>query len=156
MRVLIAVDESDCSKKALESVLDRCWSKTSRFRVISVFEPSDTVTAYSPALYSPGAYDAIAKAEHEEVVQRQEFVNDAIELLTRHLIAAEVTGEVLTGEASDRILNEAREWKADLIICGTHGRRGIAKVFCGSVAETVANNSECSVEIVKTKSTDAA
>lgn len=156
MRVLIAIEESDCSKRVLETVLDRCWPNRSLFRIISVFEPSQVLTAYSPGLYTPDACDAIAKAEHEEFLGKQTYVNDAVELLKHHLVAAEVTGDVLTGIVSEKILDEAREWSADLIICGTHSRRGLAKMFCGSVAEAVANNAECSVEIVKTKSSEAA
>lgn len=156
MRVLIAIEESDCSKKVLEAVLDRCWAKRSYFRVISVFEPSQALTAYSPGLYSPDACDVIARAEHEEFLEKQTYVKDVVELLKNHVEAAEITGEVLTGNVSEKILDEAREWRADLIFCGTHSRRGLAKLFCGSVAEAVANNAECSVEVVKTKSSDAA
>ncbi|HEY9732552.1 MAG TPA: universal stress protein [Drouetiella sp.] len=157
MKVLIALEGLDnISRNALGAVLDRSWNTWSKFRVVSVFAPSDTVTAYTPALYSPSAYDAIAKAEHEEFTERQSQVADVVELLKKNLVAAEITGAVLTGDVSDKILEEADEWGADLIVCGTHGRQGIAKFFCGSIAEKIATQAKCSVEVVKMMTTDAA
>jgi nucleotide-binding universal stress UspA family protein len=157
MKVLFALEGLDgISKNALSAVLDRCWSEQSKFRVISVFAPSETVTAYTPALYSPSAYDAIARAEHEEFVERQAQVADVVELLKKNLTVAEVTGAVLSGDVSEKILEEADRWEADLIVCGTHGRHGLSKFFCGSVAEKIATLAKCSVEVVKTISIDAA
>jgi nucleotide-binding universal stress UspA family protein len=156
MKVIVAIDLSDCSKKALQTVLDRCWPKRSKFLVLSVFEPYDFMSAYTPALYTPDTFDAIAKAEHEQFVKQQSLVDDAVALLKDGLVEAEVTGVMRTGDICDKILEEAKAWNADLIICGTHGRHGISKLFSGSIAETIGNHAPCSVEIVKSKTTNAA
>jgi nucleotide-binding universal stress UspA family protein len=47
------------------------------------------------------------------------------------------------------ILEEARQWGADLIVLGSHGRGGMERFLMGSVAETVATHAECSVEVVR-------
>jgi len=49
----------------------------------------------------------------------------------------------------DTILAVAQEIGADMIILGSHGRKGITKLFLGSVSETVLAQAPCSVEIVK-------
>jgi len=56
-----------------------------------------------------------------------------------------VEAEVRTG-----ILDLAAEWQADLIVLGSHGRRGLSRFMLGSVAESLARHARCSVLIVRT------
>ena len=49
----------------------------------------------------------------------------------------------------ERIIDSAAEWRADLIVVGSHGRSGIPRFLLGSVAEFVARHAKCSVEIVR-------
>ena len=49
------------------------------------------------------------------------------------------------------ILEEAREWGADLIVVGSHGRRGLERFLLGSVADSIAIHAECSVEVIRQK-----
>lgn len=61
-------------------------------------------------------------------------------------------GQVLlrTGDARDLINETARELGADLIVMGTHGRRGLSRALLGSVAETVVRSAPCAVLTVRT------
>jgi nucleotide-binding universal stress UspA family protein len=56
---------------------------------------------------------------------------------------------VREGKASDSIIDEAREWPADLIVMGTHGYTGFQKLVLGSVAQSVVSHAPCSVEVVR-------
>jgi len=47
------------------------------------------------------------------------------------------------------ILAAAEEWKVDLIVMGSHGRRGFDRLILGSVSESVALHAKCSVEVVR-------
>ncbi len=60
-------------------------------------------------------------------------------------------GEVLlrTGDARDVINQTAKEVGADLIVMGTHGRRGVTRALLGSVAETVVRTAPCAVLTVR-------
>jgi nucleotide-binding universal stress UspA family protein len=58
-------------------------------------------------------------------------------------------GKLETEEIADVILQEAREWAADLIVMGTHGRRGVAHMFLGSVAEGVIRDSPVPVMVIR-------
>jgi len=49
----------------------------------------------------------------------------------------------------DSILEAAAKWDADLVVVGSHGQRGIRSLLLGSVAESVARDAKCSVEIVR-------
>jgi nucleotide-binding universal stress UspA family protein len=55
---------------------------------------------------------------------------------------------VRTGDPAYEIVREARDWGADLIVVGTHGRRGASRVFLGSVAETVLRHAPCAALVV--------
>ena len=53
------------------------------------------------------------------------------------------------GNARVLILDLAKEWAADLIVVGSHGRRGLDRLIMGSVSESVALYAHCSVEVVR-------
>jgi nucleotide-binding universal stress UspA family protein len=59
-----------------------------------------------------------------------------------------VEPRVRVGEPSREIAAEAREWDADLLVLGTHGRTGAARVLLGSVAEGVLRAARCSVLVI--------
>jgi nucleotide-binding universal stress UspA family protein len=50
------------------------------------------------------------------------------------------------------IIDSAAEWHADLIVVGSHGRKGLGRFFMGSVSEAVARHAPCSVQIVRVPS----
>lgn len=88
-------------------------------------------------------------------------VNAAMRELAAFLPAHAVDGHVPAacvrfGVPTDAILHEARAWSADLVVLGTHGRRGAARFLVGSVAETVLRNAPCSVLVVPPAPTGAA
>ena len=57
----------------------------------------------------------------------------------------EVEYHVLGGEAAEQILKAAHETRADVIVMGTHGRRGVAHLLMGSMAEQVVRTAPCPV-----------
>jgi nucleotide-binding universal stress UspA family protein len=62
------------------------------------------------------------------------------------------TGTVENGDAKSKILEAAKNWRADLIVLGSHGRKGLEHFLMGSVSEAVARHAGCSVEIVRIRS----
>lgn len=58
-------------------------------------------------------------------------------------------GIVLIGYAAEEILNRAKEEKADMIVMGTHGRKGIDRILFGSVAEKVVKNATIPVLTIR-------
>ena len=55
---------------------------------------------------------------------------------------------------SDMLIDAATEWQADLLIVGTHGRRGIERFFVGSVAERLVRKSQISLLLVRGEEPD--
>jgi nucleotide-binding universal stress UspA family protein len=62
----------------------------------------------------------------------------------------QVEHQLVEGDAATEILRLARETQSDVIVMGTHGRRGLARVLMGSVAEQVVRKAPCPVVTVKT------
>jgi nucleotide-binding universal stress UspA family protein len=56
---------------------------------------------------------------------------------------------IKVGDIREVIIDSAAEWRADLIIVGSHGQRGIQRFLLGSVSEFVARHANCSVEIIR-------
>ena len=56
---------------------------------------------------------------------------------------------VRPGDPRHGIIDCAAEWHADLIVLGSHGRRGIDRFLLGSVSDSVVRHARCSVEIVR-------
>lgn len=125
-RVLLATDGSETSAAAARAVAGRPWPEGSEFRVVSVEEPW---TIKSSRL------------------EPQEAVTSAEQVLAS--AGLKVTGAVFSGNAKEVILEESRKWDADLIVVGSHGRRGFKRFLLGSVSEAVAMNAHCSVVVVR-------
>jgi nucleotide-binding universal stress UspA family protein len=142
MKILFATDGSECSKAAASSVAERPWPENSEVKVIGV---GDTFW------YSAGEERVPIEgfdADREIYLTREKrAVHDAEEIF----VGAELktTGAVLGGYPKSAIVDEAKEWGADLVVVGTHGRRGVERILVGSVSEAVAMHAHCSVEVVR-------
>ncbi|HEX6039768.1 universal stress protein [Longimicrobium sp.] len=81
---------------------------------------------------------------------------DLLEFLDAESPGAAITPRVRGGDPASEIVHEAREWEADLLVMGTHGRRGAARVFLGSVAESVLSHAPCAVLVIPPLSAELA
>lgn len=59
--------------------------------------------------------------------------------------------EALGAEAGERIIEQAGAWPADLIVCGTHGRRGVRRILMGSDAEYILRHSPVPVLMIRAR-----
>ena len=82
----------------------------------------------------------------EESEQAQGLVAKAARELRDAGFQVETAIEV--GDAKAVILDAAAKWPADLIVLGSHGRKGLERFLMGSVSEAVARHAHCSVQIV--------
>lgn len=146
MKVLIALDQSDCSEMAFQSVLKRKWPANAEFRLISVFEPIANMCVGWHAAYVPSV---MIEAEQTLLKTRRKYMDQKLEEAKKHFVDNRVSAEVIDGYAWKSIVDAAKEWNADLIVLGSHGHTGLTRLFLGSVAEAVAGHAGCSVEIIK-------
>ncbi|HYL39026.1 MAG TPA: universal stress protein [Bryobacteraceae bacterium] len=144
MRILLATDGSACSQLAARSLAARPWPAGTEFRVFSVAElsvPLLRMPYFSPHAMEQLRADAMRKAENAEMA--------AEGILTDAGLQASGTVAVPAATPKELILQDAEEWGADLIVCGSHGRRGLSRFLLGSVSEAIATHAGCSVEIIR-------
>jgi nucleotide-binding universal stress UspA family protein len=77
----------------------------------------------------------------------QELVQQAEKVLNKAGYKTQTAVE--EGDPNSKIIDQAKKWKADLIVMGSHGRKGLNRFLMGSVAQTVSRHAPCSVEIVR-------
>lgn len=151
MKILVAIDDSECSQKAFQSVLLRSWPAEVEFKVFSVLEPVPVYADYSMVCPLPSIKPA---AEEQRLKSVQKMLENRVSRLKALVGDDRVSGCIIEGSPAKAIVREAADWDADLVIVGSHGRTGFKKFMLGSVAEKVVIDSPCSVEIVKAKSSD--
>lgn len=145
-RILVAVDGSKGAEVALTEALALARSESSLLRVVHVV---DSPYAYPEVWYTELATDV-------EALQRawrragQEVLDAALALARGAGVETEAAPLEMNGRRiSTVIVEEAQRWRADLIVVGTHGRRGLEEVLLGSVAEGVARTASGSVLLVR-------
>lgn len=146
MKILLAIDGSSCSDVAVKEVARRPWPADSQVRIISVVEPplSIAVEGWVP----PDDY--MERLEQAAREQAGTTIKRAVERVRAGAgDSLQMSTEILRGSAKDAILNEAESWGAELIVLGSHGYRGLKRLWLGSVSHAVASHAKCSVEIVR-------
>jgi nucleotide-binding universal stress UspA family protein len=141
-RLLLATDGSEYSQAAAHSIATRPWPAGIQIRIISVVEP---VMPASDPWFASGAL--IDKVREETASKSRESVEAAREIISRAGITIETN--VFDGSPKKRIVEDARDWRANLIVVGSHGRRGVLRYLLGSVSEAVAMHAHCSVEVIR-------
>jgi nucleotide-binding universal stress UspA family protein len=144
MKILIAMDGSDFSQAALQSVIARPWPPNSQVKVLNVVEPPSLLMGREMGGYDP-EFEMVWKALREQA-------KDIVEKAAEKLRAAKftVSTELVEGDPKSQIIDIANQWHADMIVLGSHGRRGIDRFLMGSVSQAVVRHAHCSVEIIRT------
>ena len=142
MRILIGVDDSAHSKAAVEFVRMMTWPKDSKAIVLSVVPP---VAAAYAEVYAPSAL--LMEPMEDMTRMHQEIASNAERTLQVGPLSTEA--KVVQGDPRTALIDTARSEGADLIVVGSHGRTGLAKLLIGSVASHVVTHAPCSVLVVK-------
>ncbi len=143
MKILLAIDGSKFSEAAIQAVIAQAHSGDAEVRVLHVVEPPSLLVGREMGGYDP----ALESVWDEETKQAEALVAKAAETLRSH--GMKVTTNVQQGDPQSMIIDASQEWHADLIVVGSHGRKGLEHFLLGSVSEGVARHAGCSVEIVR-------
>jgi nucleotide-binding universal stress UspA family protein len=143
-RVLVATDGSQFSTAAIRAVAACAWPKGSVAKVISIPEPFQPLRQF-PFFES----DEIERLNTAALKAAKKFAAAGADALFNADLQA--TADTPFPESSNGrdIVKEAERWHADLIVVGSHGRRGFDRWYMGSVSEYVALHASCSVEVIR-------
>lgn len=147
MKILVATDGSEYSKAAIEKCCDLIVDPTNtQVKVVSAFEDAYPIAA-EPFAVSAEFYQHIIDAAENQSVH---FAEEAAESIKKHFgdEKPEVSTQVLRGSPEQQIIEEARNWNADVIVVGSHGR-GFWGRMLGSVSDAVVHHAPCSVLVVR-------
>jgi nucleotide-binding universal stress UspA family protein len=112
-------------------------------RVLSAHKEASRGGLWAGATPPDQNWLATASAAAQQVAEKAAAV-------ARELGVAEVTPRSVASEPADAILDEAEDWKADLIVVGSVGMRSRSRFLLGSVPNNVAHHAPCDVFIVNT------
>jgi nucleotide-binding universal stress UspA family protein len=141
-RILVAVDGSDTSRRAFDAALALAKAMGAILQPFYVIENT-------PMYFDAPGYDP-SILRNQMIAQGNELAAEMNKLIREH----GVTGDMTTGEASSLddvptlVLSAAKAAGADLIVMGTHGRRGFQRLILGSVAERCVRQSTLPVLLI--------
>ena len=136
MKILLATDGSKFSEAATQAVISQCRPQGTEVRVLNVVD----LPLLIPTLYA-------AEFRDEGLKNGEDLVRQAEQRLSK--AGYQVETAVEEGDPKSKIVEDAARWHADLIILGSHGRKGMGRFLMGSVSDAVARHAPCSVQVVR-------
>jgi nucleotide-binding universal stress UspA family protein len=142
-RILVPTDGSDAANRGLAEAIPLAKALGANILLAHVVNERRAIPADMPGL-DLRAFVEEARGEGEQILAlaRERVRLEAVEVDTRLL-------EVWSGRVGDEVIRLAKEWPADLIVCGTHGRRGVRRLVLGSDAEHIVRHSPVPVLLVR-------
>jgi nucleotide-binding universal stress UspA family protein len=143
-KILVAVDESETSRHALHHAIELGKKLSASVRMIHVLDmswlPIGPEVAIDTAALSEARRGVGEKviAAARDTAQQAGFGAEAVLIET----------ETPIQQVAETIVREAMRWGADLVVLGTHGRRGFQHLMLGSVAEQTARRSSVPVLLI--------
>jgi nucleotide-binding universal stress UspA family protein len=139
----VPIDGSETSSRGLNEAIKIARVQGSQLRLVHIVNEFVLDCPYAPGLYAENLIETLIKGGRavldaaEKAAQREGVKADTVLI------------ESIGGVAADLILAQATQWPADLIVMGTHGRRGIARLAMGSDAEQVVRTATVPVMLVR-------
>ena len=140
MKILVGVDDSKFSGDLSRAIVTQFRTENTEILVLHVLQPVGPAPPQMDPGYAP------------ELEGERRPAHALVERIAKELRSAGFKADtrVEVGDVREGIIDSAEEWRADLIVVGSHGQSGIQRFLLGSVAEFVARHAKCSVEIVRT------
>ncbi len=143
-RILVPIDGSATSSRGLDEALKIAKSSAAAVQLVHVVDLFHlAMMPLDGGGYGGGLVTALEKTGRR-VLRRAES-----RARKRGVKAHAVLLESTTGPAADAIVRQAQKWGADMIVLGTHGRRGVRRLVMGSDAEQVLRQASVPVLLVR-------
>jgi nucleotide-binding universal stress UspA family protein len=138
-QIVVPVDFTDTSESALDYAIELAKNFKGELAIVHAYE----IPVYA---LPEGAYITAAQVAAQIATAAQGRLDALVE--SRRAANVPITAYLRNGIAWEEINDLAAERKADLIVIGTHGRRGLARALLGSVAENVIRTSNVPVLVI--------
>jgi nucleotide-binding universal stress UspA family protein len=142
-RILVPVDGSHTSTLGLQEAIRIAINQRARLRLIHVVDELVVAQNFEGYINTGDLLDALRDAGKKAIAK-------ALAMTRKHDLRAEASMfESIGGRVAEVIVKEAKKWRADLIVMGTHGRRGVTRMVLGSDAEAVLRATPVPVLLVR-------
>jgi nucleotide-binding universal stress UspA family protein len=142
-KIIVALDGSSTANLALTEAIALARHHKAQLRIVHVVNR----LLFAPTVEIAGAMAQLRKAQREEGKQ---LLAAAKATAFKHRVQAQTVLLAITGDrAAAAIVKDAGQWPADLVVMGTHGRRGINRLMMGSDVEEVIRTCPAPVLVVR-------
>ena len=144
-KILVAVDGSPASGKGLREAIRLARAERAQLFIVHVVDEFQAFAAMDGLVGAPGAdlLSALRDGGKRVLTKAQALAS------RQGMKSKTILREMLSGPAAYPIVREARKLRADLIVLGTHGRRGVRRLVLGSDAEQVVRAASVPVLLVR-------
>lgn len=137
-RILVAIDGGTLALHAARTGLELSRLLGAEIAIVyAVVPPVD----YSGEIGLPA--DVLLEASSSETAEILKVLRRQVDL------PPDASEFIRVGHASEVIIKVAEDWRADLVVIGSHGRGGLERVLMGSVAEAVVRHAPCPVLVIR-------
>jgi nucleotide-binding universal stress UspA family protein len=154
-KILIALDYDPAAEKIAEKGYELAKSMNAEIILLHVIsEPLYYTSAnYSPIMGYEG-FNNLDMVQLTNVDELKKAAQNFLNMSKQHLGDDSIQTIVVEGEFEESIVGTAKEMNADIIVMGSHGRRGLDKLLLGSVTEQVLHKTDIPLFIIPTKNVE--
>lgn len=142
-RILVPIDGSDASMKGLHEALELAKALRAEVKLVHVIDELLADYTLTPSVYSERVIEGQREAGKKTLDTAKALAHEQ-----GYQVEAELL-ETVGARASTLIVEAAKAWNANLIVMGTHGRRGLQRLALGSDAEQVLRTAPVPVLMVR-------
>lgn len=147
-RILVGIDGSETSLRGLDEAVHLAKATGARLLLVHVLNTLILESEIASTAYYQALADSIRALGRKVVEDAAVVTHEAGISFEQKMV------EKIGAHAWQEIVTQAKDWKADLIVIGTHGRRGLKRLVMGSDAELVLRHSPVPVLMVRDQSAD--
>jgi nucleotide-binding universal stress UspA family protein len=145
MKILVSTDGSEFSRAAVEKCCRIVVApEKTAIKIVSVFEVIEPLDIS----ISPEFSEELETSAHKKA---QKYAEDAEAQLRERFPNIDLTTQISLGAPDEILIETARDWEADLIVIGSHGRGFWGRMLLGSITDSLVHHAPCSVLVVRRK-----
>jgi len=154
-KILVPVDLSELSIGVLRAGKVMAELRDAELKVLHVAQESDYIPSFRGGGYPSEFTRRMAIPLNKMLEEAQAKLENRLDSMLKQISAGpKVASILLWGEPIEEILRIAEAEDFDLIVMATHGRKGLNRLFIGSVAEQVIRRAPCPVLVIRDKVID--
>ena len=140
-RVYVPIDNSDISDRVLKETMDLVESNGAKLKIVHVVNLEQITFGIEMV--------GVAELKNDTISAAQKFIEHVKETLKTRAIQAEIVLlENYGAGLANLIINDAKDWNADLFIIGSHNLGSFTHLIAGGVAENIAQNLEIPILLI--------